>query len=157
MLAVEPGVFVAAAEHERSESWRRIYGGNNADTPSVNPKPKRSDEHAVRIALLWGHFKGEVKSGHPPPAMLPPNTDRVMVCKQTAALPRVSTSVDRRLVLTGAPPYTLDRSAIGGGEACRKQDEGGQEVEGQGAGGGFGPLRRPAGGGVEGHNNKLDL
>ena len=67
-FVVEPGVFVAAAEHERSEAWRKMYGYME-DTPGSHAKPQRkhSDEHAVRVALLWGRFKEEIQSGHPPP------------------------------------------------------------------------------------------
>ena len=76
--AVEPGVFVAAAEHERSEAWRKMYGTPTAVGNNAKPQPDK-DQHAVRIALLWGRLKEEIQSGHAPPHMPRPNAEQVMV------------------------------------------------------------------------------
>ena len=51
-------MFVAAAEHARSAAWRTMYG-RAAEAPEGGAEPRapgRSDEHAVRVALLWGRF-----------------------------------------------------------------------------------------------------
>ena len=76
--AVEPGVFVAAAEPERSEAWRKMYGPPTAVGHTAQPQPEKA-QPAVRIALLWGRFKEEVQSGHAPPHMPRPNAEHVMV------------------------------------------------------------------------------
>ena len=78
-FVVEPGVFVAAAEHARSEAWRTMYDhAADALGSHAEPQPSRSNEHAVRIALLWGHFKAEVESGNAPPPMPLPNAEHVI-------------------------------------------------------------------------------
>ena len=76
--AVEPGVFVAAAEHERSEAWRKMYGTPTAVGNNAKPQPDK-DQHAARIALLWGRLKEEIQSGHALPHMPRPNAEQVMV------------------------------------------------------------------------------
>merc|ERR1739848_40853 len=68
--------------------WRKMYGtppaGNNA-----KPQPEK-DQHAVRIALLWGRFKEEVQSGHAPPHMPRPNADYVMERRRESAAAAVA-------------------------------------------------------------------
>jgi len=136
--AVEPGVFVAAAEHERSEAWHRMYG-----TPADNnakPQPKKS-QHAVRIAKIWGRFKDEVQSGDTPPHMSKANAEHVMVracgCLCFAA-------VMNQRIRAGAPPRMRSRGCGGadGANQVGAQGEGDQE-RGAHAGSGHSNFLRP--------------
>ena len=61
-FVVLPIVFVTARQHGRSESYERVFG------------EQRDPQHAVRISLLWGSFKRQVREkyaasnpAHPPP------------------------------------------------------------------------------------------
>ena len=87
-FVVEPLVFVVAAEHTRSESWRKMYeikteplvDQATASQPSVkNSSKDNQNEHAVRVAMVWQRFKEEIATGHAPDLMVASDTPHVVV------------------------------------------------------------------------------
>jgi hypothetical protein len=112
-FVVEPQVFVAAAEHERSEAWRIMYGpqtdGNTQQ--QKHRKQAKNNEHSVRVTLVWARFKEELANSSQQKAadgMIPIDSEHVLerrrLCsaKVDAAAMRVGASTRRRCPTTSS-------------------------------------------------------
>jgi hypothetical protein len=112
-FVVEPQVFVAAAEHKRSEAWRIMYGpqtdGNTQQ--QKHQKQAKNNEHSARVALVWGRFKEELANSSQQKAadgMMPIASEHVLerrrLCsaKVDASAMRVGASTGRRCSTTSS-------------------------------------------------------
>ena len=114
-FVVEPQVFVAAEEHERSEAWRIMYGpqtdGNTQQ--QKHRKQAKNNDHSTRVTLVWGRFKEELLNSSQQKAadgMMPIDSEHVLerrrLCspKVDAAVMRVGASTRRRGAATSSKP-----------------------------------------------------
>ena len=120
-FVVEPQVFVAAAEHERSEAWRIMYGAQtDGNTQQQNRrKQANNNEHSTRVTLIWGRFKEELANGSQQTAadgMMPIDSEHVLqrrrLCsaKVDAAAMRVVAATRRQCGTTSSKALSTTSS-----------------------------------------------
>ena len=101
-FVVLPHVFLCAHEHERSDAYRRVFGQD------------RDPTHAVRISMLWGAFKCQVRDKYPGFAALPKG---------------VTTHPATQTRLTPPRPLVVDADGPDGGPHGGRVD--GKEADGE--------------------------
>jgi hypothetical protein len=98
-FVVEPQVFVAAAEHERSEAWRIMYGPQAIDATDQQQQQKdkkarkarkakdEEEEHSVRVSMVWSRFKEELAKGQAPDRMATIDSKHVLKRRELCPAP----------------------------------------------------------------------
>ena len=106
-FVVEPQVFVAAEEHERSEAWRIMYGpqtDGNAQQQKHSEQAKNT-EHSTRVTLVWARFKEELANSSQQKAadgMMPIDSEHVLERRRLC-----SSKVDAVAMRVGASTHRL--------------------------------------------------
>ena len=94
-FVVEPQVFVAAAEHERSEAWRIMYGPQAIDATDQQQQQQKArkakkdeeEEHSVRVSMVWSRFKEELAKGQAPDRMATIDSEHVLKRRELCPAP----------------------------------------------------------------------
>ena len=103
-FVVEPHVFVAAAEHKRSTSWKTMYSADGATA-------LKNCEHPVRVAMIWGRFKEEISSGHPPGLMGRVDAPRVLERRRARVAAAFATTGTRQVAKEKAQARKVEAAA----------------------------------------------